>query len=76
MNKFVDACWNGLTCALIALVTIAAVCLISGFPVKWAWNASMPAIFKLPEITFWQAFSLVWLAAAFFKAGPRQAEKK
>jgi hypothetical protein len=35
----------------------------------WLWNALMPAIFKLPEIGFWQAAGLLVLSRIFFKGG-------
>jgi hypothetical protein len=35
----------------------------------WLWNALMPAIFKLPRISFWQAVGLLILAQIFFKGG-------
>ena len=35
----------------------------------WLWNALMPAIFKLPEIGFWQAIGLLVLAQILFKGG-------
>lgn len=35
----------------------------------WLWNALMPAIFKMPEIGFWQAAGLLVLSQIFFKGG-------
>ena len=40
-----------------------------GFVTAWLWNALMPAIFKLPEIGFWQAIGLLILAQLLFKGG-------
>lgn len=56
-----------------AALIIAALCIcsiIAAFPVKWTWNASMPGIFGLKEIGYWEAFCLIWLAGSFFKASP------
>jgi hypothetical protein len=40
-----------------------------GAVTMWLWNWLMPAIFKLPEIGFWQAIGLILLAHIFFKGG-------
>lgn len=33
---------------------------------QWLWNATIPAVFNLPVITFWQAFRLLLLAGMIF----------
>ena len=33
----------------------------------WIWNAVMPVIFGLPEITFWQTLGLWWICDFFIK---------
>ena len=40
---------------------IAVLALLLGFLVQYLWNALMPDIFKLPAITYWQAFGLIIL---------------
>jgi hypothetical protein len=40
-----------------------------GWVVMLLWNWLMPAIFGLPEITFWKAWGLVVLAHILFKSG-------
>jgi hypothetical protein len=32
----------------------------------WAWNLTMPQVFNLPRLRFWQAFRLVVIAAVLF----------
>jgi len=34
---------------------------------KWLWNITMPQVFDLKEITFWQAFRLILIASFLFK---------
>ena len=46
---------------LIAYGVAAAVFLIPAI-VLWLWNLTMPDVFHLPQITYWQAFRLVLLA--------------
>jgi hypothetical protein len=42
-----------------------------GFIVVALWNYTMPVIFKLPEINFWQAICLLILSRILFGCGPR-----
>lgn len=48
----------------LLLILIA---LLTGIPVYFLWNALMPDIFGLPEITFWQALGLSVLCSLLFK---------
>jgi hypothetical protein len=41
-----------------------------GFILMLLWNWLMPAIFGLPNITFWQGWGLVILTHILFKSGP------
>jgi hypothetical protein len=36
---------------------------------KWLWNITMPQVFNLRMITFWQAFRLLILSSFIFGAG-------
>lgn len=36
---------------------------------RWLWNITMPQVFKFNEITYWQAFRLILIAAILF-GGP------
>lgn len=59
--------------AKIAVAGVAAVVLIPAFLAlfggitMWLWNWLMPAIFKLPTITFWQAVGILALSHILFK---------
>ncbi|GBF32504.1 hypothetical protein DCCM_0700 [Desulfocucumis palustris] len=33
---------------------------------QWLWNTTMPQVFNLKEITFWQAFRLILIAGILF----------
>ena len=50
----------------IILVAITAF----GFLTMTLWNALLPGIFHLPEITFWQAVGLLVLSRLLFSGGP------
>ncbi len=36
---------------------------------QWLWNITMPEVFDLKLITFWQAFRLLLIAAFLFGTG-------
>ena len=47
--------------SILGLVTFGMIGLIFGLLVQLLWNWLMPDIFRLPEITYWQAFGIVIL---------------
>ena len=57
----------------VALAALFA--LVLGFVVQWLWNWLMPDIFALKQISYWQAFGLVFLGRLLFGGfghhGPR-----
>lgn len=42
---------------------------VSTVLLQWLWNETMPELFGMPTVTFWQAFRLV-LIAAILMGGP------
>lgn len=50
----------------LLLVLAAGFFWLSGMVIVWLWNWLMPEIFRLPKITFWQAWGLVVLSFIFF----------
>ncbi len=38
---------------------------------RWLWNITMPQVFNLNTVTFWQAFRLLLIAGFLFGAGGR-----
>ena len=47
-----------LVLALFAVLLIALL--------RWLWNLTMPRIFGLPQIAFWEAFRLLLIAGILF----------
>jgi hypothetical protein len=47
--------------SVLGLTTFGVIGLIFGLLVQLLWNWLMPIIFRLPEITYWQAFGIVIL---------------
>lgn len=68
MEKLFEMFAKVVTTAAVVVLMLTFAALLSAFPVKWAWNCSMPGIFSLKEIGFWEAFCLIWLSGAFVKA--------
>jgi hypothetical protein len=52
---------------LIPLIVLFLVALVIAI-FQWLWNITMPEVFGLREISFWQAFRLL-LIAAFLASG-------
>jgi len=44
----------------------ALLAFVLGFVVQWLWNWLMPGIFGLKQISYWQAFGLLFLAKLLF----------
>lgn len=62
-------------CGIVAVV-MAIVAIVIGFPIKWLWNWIMPAIFGLPEISFWMALGISFLISFLFRGILRNNTKK
>jgi len=59
--------------ALISFIALAVVILfVAAWLLQWLWNITMPEVFNLKEITYWQAFRLLIIAAILF-GGPNIA---
>lgn len=43
--------------------------LVSSALLKWLWNITVPGIFRLREIEFWEAFRLLIITALLFGKG-------
>jgi len=49
----------------IIILGIAA-CFLAAAILCWLWNTTMPDVFELKKITYWQAFRLLLLAMILF----------
>jgi hypothetical protein len=59
---------NSFEAIAVFLGMVAIVIVILGYPLMLLWNWLMPVIFKLPEITLWQAIGLNLLSTILFKS--------
>ena len=49
------------TAVTVAVVAVSLVVFV--FVFRWIWNRTVPAVFGLKEITFWQAVGILILAS-------------
>ena len=47
--------------AVVAMIFL--VCLVISALLRWLWNMTVPQVFGLKEITYWQAFRILIIAA-------------
>jgi len=52
--------------AFISIIAISAV--LIGYPIMLLWNWTLPDLFNIPRITFFQALGLGILASILFKS--------
>jgi uncharacterized membrane protein len=52
----------------VMLVVVFGICLLFLFTwlFQWLWNITIPELFNLKAITFWQAFRLLIIAGMLF----------
>lgn len=51
---------------LMIVLTYVAVLFLGSLLLNYLWNITMPRIFRLPEITYWEAFRLILIAWILF----------
>jgi hypothetical protein len=51
---------------------ICIIYLALAFPVKWAWNYTMPYIFNLPTINWGHAWCIIFLSHVIFKNSSKE----
>lgn len=63
MNKLL-----GVGFGIATFAVLAAVYSLLAFPVKWCWNGAVPDVFGLPQITWGEAWCLLFLSSLFLKS--------
>ena len=69
MDKFLKV----IGAVVVILLAIAGIAVLGAYPLKWAVNylvnpRLLVEVFGTPQIGFWQAFSLNWIAGALIKS--------
>lgn len=52
--------------AVLGIVGAIAFFFLVVWLLRWLWNITMPALFQLKQVTYWQAFRLMIIAAILF----------
>jgi hypothetical protein len=60
----------------IGIAAAAALVALAGWVVRLLWNWLMPAVFGLPQVTYWQALGIFILAHLLLGSGPRGAYRR
>ena len=71
MNEIAGTLIGMVAGLIIALVLLAIVTLIF----RWLWNTTVPDVFGLKTLTFWQAFRILLLSAILFGGGTKVVER-
>ncbi len=71
MNELAGAVIGLIAGLIIGLVILAIVTLIF----RWLWNTTVPDVFGLKTLTFWQAFRILLLSAILFGGGTKVVER-
>ena len=51
---------------LLGILVVVSLFFIVVALLQWLWNITMPDVFKLPTISFWQAFRLLLITSILF----------
>ena len=60
---------------LVGVGIVVGAALVFALITEWAWNGTMPVIFGLPTITFWQGFQLNLLSGILLKSTQNNTNK-
>lgn len=62
-----DAVSTAVGAVVLGLGVLLLVVLLMGLPLMWLWNATIPDLFPVSEITFWEAVRLGLIGGILFK---------
>lgn len=65
-----------LIAVLLGILIVLVFALFTGWIVMLCWNATMPMLFGLSTITYWQGYCLVVLGNVLFKSSTSYMNKK
>ncbi|NMA96200.1 MAG: hypothetical protein GX974_09200 [Clostridiales bacterium] len=57
---------HGTPFLLMPILFFIGLLFLMPFLLRWLWNMTMPRIFNLPEITYWEAFRLILIMGILF----------
>lgn len=59
---------KALIAVLLGILVVLVFALFTGWIVMLCWNATMPMLFDLSTITYWQGYCLAVLGSVLFKS--------
>ena len=62
--------------AIIVITLISVFLILFSALLRWLWNMTMPQVFGLKEITYWQAFRILIIAGILFGIPPNDEVRK
>ena len=62
--------------AIIVITLISVFLILFSALLRWLWNMTMPQVFGLKEITYWQAFRILIIAGILFGTPPNDEVHK
>lgn len=68
MEKLLWVLVLGPAVLLAGIAVIFIVDLVMAWPLMYAWNFVIPGLFKLPVISYWQAFALLIVSSLLIKS--------
>ena len=71
MTDIVGTLIGALIGLAVGLVILAVITLFF----RWLWNITVPDVFGVKSLTFWQAFRILILASILFGGGTRVVER-
>jgi heme/copper-type cytochrome/quinol oxidase subunit 4 len=76
MEKIIETVVKGFFVAFVVSIMVGLFSFIIAYPVKWCWNMTMPHIFGLPTIGYWQAFFLYFLCGILIRHKSTETKEK
>ena len=68
MDEWFEIAIKGIIMTVMLLVFAGGLGLLLAWPLKWTWNYVIPYLFGLKEITWGQAWCLMWVASTLVKS--------
>ena len=68
MKDVVEKITLGVLAGIGVIVVVVGIGVLTAWPIKWTWNATMPYLFSWPTITWGKAWCLYFLAGCLIRS--------
>lgn len=76
MTKVTHKLGTSIAAFILAAVVVVAILFFRAWLLKLCWNYTMPVIFGLPVLTYWQAFAVDVLSGMIFGSTTHSSKEK